>query len=66
MNLRHPDIPVIFVSGYPESRKILAGLTARGFENGYTYLQKPFSGKELLARVRTALNTTLTATDNRE
>jgi DNA-binding response OmpR family regulator len=61
MNLRHPEAPIIFVSGYPKSREILAGLTARGFRNGYTYLKKPFAAKELLAIVRTALNPTLSS-----
>jgi DNA-binding response OmpR family regulator len=60
MNRRHPEAPIIFVSGYPKSREILAGLTGRGFRNGYTYLEKPFAGKELLAIVRTALKATLT------
>ena len=62
MNLRHPEAPIIFMSGYPKSREILAGLTGRGFRNGYTYLEKPFAGKELLAIVRTALNPTLSLT----
>ena len=60
MNLRHPGTPIIFMSGYHKSREILAGLTGHGFRNGYTYLEKPFGGKELLAIVRTALNKTLT------
>ena len=59
MNLRHPEAPIIFVSGYPKSRKILAGLTGLGLRNGYTYLEKPFTGKDLLAIVRTVLNPTL-------
>jgi hypothetical protein len=32
-----------------------------GFENGYTYLQKPFVKKELLAAVRTAPSPTRSA-----
>jgi len=59
MNRRHPEAPIIFVSGYPKSREILAGLTGRGLSNGYTYLEKPFAGKKLLEIVRTALNHTL-------
>jgi CheY-like chemotaxis protein len=55
MNLKHPDAPIIFVSGYPKSREILAGLSGRGFRNGYSYLEKPFAGKELLAVIRTEL-----------
>jgi two-component system cell cycle sensor histidine kinase/response regulator CckA len=62
MNLRHPNAPIIFVSGYPKSVKILAGLTGRGFTNGYTYVKKPFVAKELLAIVRAALNPSITLT----
>jgi two-component system cell cycle sensor histidine kinase/response regulator CckA len=62
MNLRHPQAPIIFISGYPKTPRILAGLTGRGFRNGYTYLAKPFEKKELLAIVRTALNPALTIT----
>ena len=29
MNLRHPTAPIIFMSGYPKSREILADLTGR-------------------------------------
>jgi two-component system cell cycle sensor histidine kinase/response regulator CckA len=57
MNRRHPHVPIIFVSGYPESREIVAGLMARGFKNGYTYLHKPFTAQELLAVVKTVLAT---------
>ena len=52
MNRRHPGVPIVFVSGYPESREIVAGLTARGFENGYSYLQKPFMAQELMKAIR--------------
>jgi CheY-like chemotaxis protein len=55
MNLRHPDAPIIFLSGYAKTPEILAGLTGRGFRNGYTYVKKPVSAKTLLATVRTAL-----------
>jgi two-component system cell cycle sensor histidine kinase/response regulator CckA len=57
MNRRHPGVPIVFVSGYPESRTIVAALTARGFRHGYTYLQKPFAAQELLAVVKTAFAT---------
>jgi len=57
MNHKYPDVPIVFVSGYPESRAIVAGLTARGFENGFTYLQKPFRPQELLNAVKTVLRT---------
>ena len=55
MNQRYPGVPIIFVSGYPASRELVAGLTARGFENGYSYLQKPFKPQELLRAIATAL-----------
>jgi two-component system cell cycle sensor histidine kinase/response regulator CckA len=57
MNDRHPDVPIVFISGYPESRAIVAGLTARGFKNGYTCIQKPFTAQKLLAVVKTVLAT---------
>ena len=57
VNLRYPGMPVIFVSGYPASREIVAGLTARGFENGFTYLQKPFTPQELQKAIKAAFKT---------
>jgi len=54
MNQRYPGVPIIFVSAYPASRELVKGLTARGFENGYTYLQKPFKPEELLRAIATA------------
>jgi DNA-binding response OmpR family regulator len=57
MNQRHAAVPIIFASGYPKSVEILAGLTARGFERGYSYLQKPFRATDLLAAIRTAFKT---------
>jgi len=58
MNQKYPDVPIVFVSGYPESRVIVAGLTTRGFENGYTYLQKPFTAQDLLKVIETVIRTT--------
>ena len=55
VNLNHPGVPIIFVSGYPASRQIIAGLTARGFENAFTYLQKPLRPEELLRAIKAAL-----------
>jgi two-component system, cell cycle sensor histidine kinase and response regulator CckA len=55
MNRKYPGVPIVFVSGYPESRVIIAGLTTRGFENGYTYLQKPFTAQDLLKVVETVI-----------
>ena len=57
VNLAYPGIPVIFVSGYPASREIVAGLTARGFQNGFTYLQKPFTPQKLLKAMKAAFKT---------
>jgi DNA-binding response OmpR family regulator len=59
MDERHPHVPIIFVSGYPESRMIAAGLRARGFRSGYAYLQKPFISQELLSVIKTALGRTV-------
>ena len=55
MNERYPGVPIIFVSGYPASRELVKGLKARGFENGYIYLQKPCKPEELLRSIATAL-----------
>jgi two-component system cell cycle sensor histidine kinase/response regulator CckA len=57
MNQKYPYVPIVFVSGYPESRVMVAGLTARGFESGYTYLQKPFTAQEFLTVIRTVVRT---------
>ena len=37
-----------------ESKEIVAGLTARGFAHGYTYLQKPFRPEDLLSAIKAA------------
>ena len=54
MNAHRPNVPIMFISGYPESKQIVAGLTARGFAHGYTYLKKPFRSEELLRAIQTA------------
>jgi len=54
MNAKYPDVPILFMSGYPESKEIVAGLTARGFAHGYTYLQKPFRSEDLLQAIKMA------------
>jgi CheY-like chemotaxis protein len=54
INAQYPDVPILFVSGYPESKEMVAGLTARGFAHGYTYLQKPFRSADLLSAIKTA------------
>ena len=60
MNERHAYVPIVFVSGYPESQAILAGLTARRFGNGYTYLEKPFTPQALLSVIKASLGTAAT------
>jgi two-component system cell cycle sensor histidine kinase/response regulator CckA len=55
MNRRYPGVPIIFVSGYPESVQLLSGLTARGFEQGYTFLEKPFKKEALLKAIKAVL-----------
>ena len=50
-------MPVIFVSGYAASLEMVAGLTVRGFENGFTYLREPFIAQQLLEAIRTAFRT---------
>src|SRR5690348_7727716 len=45
---RQPQMPVIFISGYPMEAKIEAG----GLQCRYAYLQKPFSKADLLEAVR--------------
>lgn len=56
MNERHPGIPIIFVSGFPASRELVKGLTARGYEGGYTFLQKPLKPHQLLRAIARALS----------
>ena len=54
MNQGYPNVPIIFVSAFPASRELVKGLTARGFEHGYTYLQKPCKPEELLRAIARA------------
>jgi CheY-like chemotaxis protein len=54
MNERYQGVPIIFVSAYPDSRELVKELTDRGFENGYTYLQKPCKPEELLRAIARA------------
>jgi two-component system cell cycle sensor histidine kinase/response regulator CckA len=56
VNRRYPGVPVIFISGYPESRQLLEGLTARGFAQGYTFLEKPIRAETLLKVINTVLS----------
>jgi DNA-binding response OmpR family regulator len=57
MNQKYPGVPIIFVSGYSQSRVIVTGLTARGFQNGYTYLQKPFTAQDFLNAIKAVVRT---------
>ncbi len=49
---RHPDIPVIFMTGLSETEHVVKGLTAGGVD----YLVKPLQHEELLARVKVHIN----------
>ncbi|MBA3430421.1 MAG: response regulator, partial [Actinobacteria bacterium] len=42
-----PEIQIMYMSGYPEQI-----ITQEGVEAGQTYIQKPFTAKELLSKVR--------------
>ena len=57
MNREYPGVPIIFISGHPKSRDMVAGLTAQGFESGFTYLEKPFKAEELLRAIRSVFKT---------
>jgi CheY-like chemotaxis protein len=52
MHGRHPDIPVLFMSGYTDDALEGADLP----EIGYDLIQKPFSRETLYARVRESLD----------
>jgi diguanylate cyclase (GGDEF)-like protein len=50
---RYADIPIIFITS-----KDTGGDVARGFESGgFDYIKKPYTEKELRARIRSALDT---------
>ncbi|RMG69213.1 MAG: PAS domain-containing sensor histidine kinase [Calditrichaeota bacterium] len=50
---RHrPQVPMVLISGYPEYLARAEGL----IQNGYPYLQKPFSPRELMAALRKLLD----------
>lgn len=50
---QRPDLPVVFVSGYTEN-----GLAGRGLERGAALVNKPFTPRELLRALRSALKRT--------
>lgn len=51
LHARHPTLPVLYMSGYTEQ-----SIAARvGLDRGLPFLQKPFTGTELLQGVRAAL-----------
>jgi CheY-like chemotaxis protein len=54
MNRRYPGVPIFSCPGTPPLVNLLARPTARGFENGYTCLHKPFEPQELLRAITTA------------
>jgi two-component system cell cycle sensor histidine kinase/response regulator CckA len=52
LKIRYPGLPALFVSGYPDEALSDHGVLREGVE----FLPKPFSGGELLARVRKILD----------
>lgn len=50
----NPNIEVIFMSGYGQGNAIVKKV----FESGYTFLQKPFSFKELAGLIKEKINQT--------
>ena len=49
---QHPNIPVIFTSGYPRSILVESGLEEN---DGYQFLQKPYTTQTLLEKIRSVL-----------
>ena len=51
LRFAHPDLPTVFVSGYPQN------IVTQGspVENGMFYLPKPFCAESLIQKVRQAL-----------
>jgi len=50
-DVRHKDLPIIFLTAYNESDEIVKGFSA----GAYDYITKPFKPEELLARINTQL-----------
>jgi PAS domain S-box-containing protein len=48
----HPKIKILFISGYTDNTIVHQGI----LEDGVNFLQKPFSNKELLRKVRSVLD----------
>lgn len=49
----HPEIKVIYMSGYTENMIVKQGIIMEGIN----FIQKPFSMKKLAQKVRTVLDT---------
>jgi PAS domain S-box-containing protein len=52
LSARWPDLPILFVSGYPDDAISDHGVLREGVE----FLAKPFTGEELIARTRKVLD----------
>jgi DNA-binding NtrC family response regulator len=48
----HPDVRIVYMSGYAEGDKLQPGLR----NSPYPFLQKPFSPESLAVRIREALD----------
>jgi signal transduction histidine kinase len=48
----HPEVPILFMSGYPDEEIVRRGLISREAP----FLQKPFAAEELARSIRTLLN----------
>ena len=52
LTARHPDIRVVYMSGYTEGDKLQPAVRS----SPYPFLQKPFSPENLTVRIREALD----------
>ena len=52
IHVRHPDIPVVYMSGYTTAESVRLGTLTEG----EPFLRKPFTGVELLKEIEAALD----------